>query len=177
VLTFIIESIGAALAFFDDRPNNLFLFHIYSPVQFFILSIYFAYSDKHKRVRKFGWGLALIGIVASILNTLLLQPVTELNTNFIVLESFLTIGMSLFAFYKLLASDIIDIHLNPRFWFSSIFLVFWSFTFFYWLVGVVIYKMIPDKAVWLNGMILFINLATYAGFGVVFLSYKKMKSA
>ena len=121
--------------------------------------------------------MAFLGIVASVVNTILLQPITELNTNFIVLESFLAIGMSLFAFYKLLASDIIDVHLNPRFWFSSIFLVFWSFTFFYWLVGVTIYNLMPDKAFWLNAMILFINIAAYSGFGVVFLLYKKMKTA
>ena len=176
-ITFLVESIAIGIAFFHKNPKNLFLYHVYSPAQFLFMCLYFSYSDKHKFIRKIGWILAFLGIVASVVNTILLQPITELNTNFIVLESFLAIGMSLFAFYKLLASDIIDVHLNPRFWFSSIFLVFWSFTFFYWLVGVTIYNLMPDKAFWLNAMILFINIAAYSGFGVVFLLYKKMKTA
>jgi hypothetical protein len=55
--------------------------------------------------------------------------------------------------------------------------VFWSFTFFYWLVGATIYKMAPGKAIWLNLMIWFINIVTYSAIAGVFLSYKKMKPA
>jgi hypothetical protein len=85
--------------------------------------------------------------------------------------------MSLFAFYRLLISDELAVFSMPRFWFSSIFLVFWSFTFFYWLVGATIYKMAPGKAIWLNLMIWFINIVTYSAIAGVFLSYKKMKPA
>jgi hypothetical protein len=99
----------------------------------------------------------------------------ELNTNFVVLESFLIIGMSLVAFYRLLISDDIRIFALPRFWFSAIFLVFWSFTFFYWLVGATIYRSLPEKALWLNLMIWLINIAVYSAIAGVFLNYNKMK--
>lgn len=173
VLTFIMEAL-AMLAAIIYR-NNLPIYHVYSPLQFLVLSIYFNISEDQKRIKPAGWIIGIGGFILSICNSIYLQPLTELNTNFIVLESFLVIAMSLFAFYRLLSSDFMYVHLSPRFWFSAIFLVFWSFTFFYWLVGVLIYKSMPDKAIWLNIMIWFINIFTYSAFAAVFLSYNKMK--
>src|ERR1044071_5398828 len=138
-LTFLTEGIAITMSIFYHR-NNLFLYHVYSPLQFLLLSFYFNYSDRYQRLYGAGWIIGIAGIVVSLLNSFYLQPLHELNTNFVVLESFLIIGMSLVAFYRLLISDELAIFSLPRFWFTSIFLVFWSFTFFYWLVGAVIYK-------------------------------------
>lgn len=173
IVTFVME--GASMVAAIVYKNNLPIYHIYSPLQFLLLSVYFNQSPSNNRIKLAGWLIGIGGVLLSIANSLYLQPLNELNTNFIVLESFLIIAMSLFAFYKLLASDFMYVHLSPRFWFSAIFLVFWSFTFFYWLVGVLIYKSMPDKAIWLNIMIWFINIVTYSAFAAVFLSYNKMK--
>lgn len=178
VVYLVITSISEGLALFGSLmyKNNLVIYHLYCPIQFLLLSIYFNLSPDQKKINAAGWIIGLSGLMLSIINSIFFQPpLKELNTNFIVIESFLIIGMSLFSFYRLLASDIIYIHLVPKFWFSSIFLVFWSFTFFYWLVGVVIYKSMPDMAFWLNIMIWFINIVTYSAIAAVFLSYNKMK--
>jgi hypothetical protein len=174
--TFLTEAAGTIMSVVYKR-DNVFLYHIYSALQFSLISFYFNFSDERKTLNRSGWLIVIAGIVACILNSVFLQPLTELNTNFIVLESFLIIGMSLFAFYRLLISDELAVFSMPRFWFSSIFLVFWSFTFFYWLVGDTIHKMMPGKAIWLNLMIWFINIVTYSAIAGVFLSYKKMKPA
>ena len=174
-ITLISESIATYAAFVFK--NNLPVFHVYNVVQFLLLSLYFNYSVDKQRIAK-GWIIGLSGIILSVVNSVYFQhPTKELNTNFVIVESFLIIGMSLFSFYRLLASDVIYIHLSPKFWFSAILLVFWSFTFFYWLVGVIIYKSLPNMAFWLDTMIWFINIICYSAFAAVFLSYNKMKSA
>lgn len=174
ILTLFSESIATFDAFV--YKNNLAVYHFYCPLQFFLLSLYFNFSTKEQRVSNIGWIIGVTGITLSIINSIYFQrPTKELNTNFVILESFLIIGMSLFSFYRLLASDVIYVHLLPKFWFSSIFLVFWSFTFFYWLVGVVIYRSMPNMSFWLDTMIWFINIVAYSGFAAVFLSYNKMK--
>lgn len=174
--TFLTEGTASILAIFY-KTNNLFLYHIYSPLQFLLISLYYSYSAGRSSAQKWGWIIGSLGIVISILNSIYLQPLQELNTHFVVLESFLIIGMSLLAFYRLLISDDISIFKMPHFWFSSIFLVFWSFTFFYWLVGAFIFRAMPGNTMWLKMMIWFINIITYFAIATVFLSYKKMKPA
>lgn len=174
--TFLTETAGMIIAVFYKR-HNAFLYHFYSVLQFSLITLYFNFSEERKTVNKAGWIIGIVGVVACILNTAFLQPLSELNTHFIVLESFLIIGMALIAFYRLLISDELAIFSQSRFWFSAIFLVFWSFTFFYWLVGAAIYTAMPEKAPWLNLMIWLINIVTYAAIGGVFLSHKKMRPA
>lgn len=172
--TFITETAGTILSVIY-KHNNVFLYHFYSALQFSLISFYFNFSDERSTINKAGWIVGIAGVLACILNSAFLQPLSELNTYFIVLESFLIIGMALIAFYRLLISDELAIFSQPRFWFSAIFLVFWSFTFFYWLVGAAIYTAMPEKAPWLNLIIWLINIVTYAAIGCVFLSHKKLR--
>jgi hypothetical protein len=174
VITLISESIATYAAFVFK--NNLPVYHFYNLIQFLLLSLYFNYSAEKQHFKLSGWIIGLTGIIFSIVNSVYFQhPTKELNTNFVIIESFLIIGMSLFSFYRLLVSDFIYIHLSPKFWFSAILLVFWSFTFFYWLVGVIIYKSMPNMSFWLDAMIWFINIVAYSAIAAVFLFYNKMK--
>lgn len=155
---------------------NLIVYHVYSLLQLFLISLYFNTACKSLRKNNLGIIIGIIGVVLGVLNSIYFQqPTHSINTNFFVIEAFLIIGLSLFSFYELLASDETHVNRNPLFWFSSLFLVFWSFTFFYWLIGVTIRKAIPEDVTWMDTMIWIINILTYTGFAIVFLSYRKMQ--
>jgi hypothetical protein len=166
---------GAAYYF----HNNLLVYHVYSYIQLFLISLYFNLASRKFRKNKLLIIIGVAGIVFGLLDALFIEKPREnenINTHFLVMESFLIIGMSLLSFYELLSSDEFNISRNPRFWFSAIFLVFWSFTFFYWLVGLAVNTHLPEKAGWMNIMLLTINILAYTGFAAVFLSYGKMQA-
>lgn len=162
-------AVGATILY----RNNLIIYHLYSIIQLFLISFYFNSVSKRFRKNNLMLSVGIVGIVIGILNSLFIQtPWKYLNTNFLMLESFVIIAMSLFTFYELLASDEVDIGRNPVFWFSALFLVFWSFTFFHWLIGLTMH----DQATLIAYMIWSISVLIYSGFAVVFLSYRKMRA-
>lgn len=160
--TFLVETAATLAGYF--LKYNLIIYHIYSYLQLFLISLYFhSVSEKFKRNKILLWS-GLIGITLGLMDALFVdKPKDNINGHFLVIESFLIIGMSLFSFYELLASDEIDITHNPRFWFSALFLVFWSFTFFYWLIGLTIRNLSPEHASWMHITLWAINFLTYSG--------------
>ncbi len=172
-LTFFSEAIAFASAII--YKNNLLIYHLFNPIQFYIICYYFNVTIDGFKTNNIGIFLGCAGLVYSIINTLFFQnPFSEMNTNFLIPESILIIAMSLYSFYELLASDIYDVYSNTRFWFSAFLLTFWSFTFCYWLIGPTLYKT-SGNTLWLDTMIWTINILCYSGFAIVFLSFRKMK--
>lgn len=170
-----VVAIGAAYQY----HNNLIIYHIYSYIQLFLISLYFTLESRKFRKNKVLMIVGVLGMLLGMLDALFIGKTHEnenINTHFLVMESFLIIGMSLLSFYELLASDEINIGSNPRFWFSGLFLVFWSFTFFYWLIGLAVNNYLPEKGDWMRVMLFTINTLTYTGFAIVFLSYRKMQT-
>lgn len=157
--------------------NNLPIYHTYSLVQYLLLSGYYISSVKDLNKPILKWFVIITGIAFTIVNTSFIQhPLKELNTHFIVFESFVIILLSLYSFYHLIDDDDLNIRRNSHFWVTSLLLVFWSCTFFYWLVGVALYDSMINKPIWLDAMIMAINILTYSGFGIIFLLYPKMKT-
>ena len=174
VLTCVSE--GLAIYFSIALHNNLFVYHIYAPLQLVMLTGYFDRAFFRVRTRNTGIVIAAAGMLLSAYNSLFLQsPRTTLNTYFMVFEAFVIITMALYGFYELLRKDMpLDIFSNPYFWYNSILLVFWSFTFFYWLVGLSIRISMHESGAWLGNFIWVINVITYLSFSIVFLFYPKL---
>jgi hypothetical protein len=174
IVTFLSELI--ANTFSITFKNNLVIYNIYSPIQLLILGVYFNEAISSFKSRNAGFYIGGIGLILYFINAILFQnPLKELNTNFIIFECFLIIAMSLCSFYELLAGEEINIHFNPKFWFSSLLLIFWSFTFFYWIIGITLYEYLAQDSFWLDMIIWTINILIYSGFAIVFLFYKKMR--
>lgn len=175
IVTFCSEGIAIYCAYV--YKNNLPIYHVYALVQYLLLAAYYIHSLKALNRRKIKWLILILGVFFTLVNTSFIQhPLKQLNTNFIVFESFVIILLSLYSFYYLIDEDNIDVKYNPNFWITSLLLIFWSFTFFYWLVGVALYNSMINKPIWLDAMITAINLLTYSGFGIIFLLYPKMKT-
>lgn len=174
-LTTISETLAQILSL--TIKNNLLVYHIFSPIQFVLLSLFFNYQISFFKKHYIGIVLAVIGLVLSVINSIFIQhPLTTFNSYFLVVESILVIGMTLCYFYDFLnTTHITKQFTTPHFWMACILLLFWSFTFFIWLVGETIPSVTANYVTLIRYMMYTINMITYTGFGVVFLFYKKLQ--
>ncbi|RYE24969.1 MAG: hypothetical protein EOP51_05660 [Sphingobacteriales bacterium] len=175
VSTFVAEL--AATFFALKYHNNIFIFHIYNPIQILLLSLYFNFSIEKFHKNNLGLIIGVLAASFSVINSLFIQDVfTTFNSNILIVASFLVIAMCLYSFYDLLlGDDFLDLNTNSRFWFSALLLTFWSFTFCYWLVWQALVRPSSANTMWLSVMIWTINIVCYSGFALVFLSFRKMK--
>lgn len=154
----------------NSRP----VYHVYCVIDFFLMTLFF-FKTIFATIRYLYINLAAITILTiGLLNCFFFQPITKLNSNMLVLESFCVIIMSLFALYKILIDDTVTIVFkHPNFWFWVFFLILYTGTFFFWSCIVPLsknYKII-DKA---QDIQVFINVIVYFGIGSVFFCYPKM---
>lgn len=175
IITLISEPLAMYLAYV--YKNNLPQYHIYGLIQYVLLCSYYIYATpiKNKYAK-----IAIIsfGILVSIINSLFIQnPFKVYNSNVTAFSSFVLMLLSLNALYVLLESDEIDIMNNPHFWITTILLIFWSFTFFYWVIGTKLNDATIKGRQWLDVIFMSINYLAYSGFAVVFWLYPKMKKA
>ena len=147
------------------------LHHIYNPIQFSIICLYYHHILEPFRKKRIAWLLIPAAIAISVINSLFIQKSTAVQpTYFLNLEAILIIPMTLYHFYVYANEDDYDGPIfNFRFLISCILLVFWSFTFVYWLVGL----QLNIKDLWY--MLLCIAMITYGAMGIVFIFYDKLK--
>lgn len=175
VITFISETSAIYCAF--AFRNNLPIYHIYGLIQYSLLCSYYIYAIPIQN-KWHVFILYTLGISLGITNSVLIQnPLKEFNSNFIAYISFTIILLSLFSFYRLLESTEIDILRMPHFWITTLLLIFWSFTFFYWVIGTKLNDATIKGRQWLDVIFMSINYLAYSGFAVVFWQYPKMKKA
>lgn len=157
--------------------NNLWVYHFFNPVQFFVISLYYNYSIVRFRKKHIGIYIALAGVGLGILNSIYLQNLKSLNSYFLLFEGMSIIFMSLFSFSQMFIDNNIDLLKYSHFWLTFILLSFWSITFVNWGL----YEVIQSKALFFMPAVLMtiwiVNVLTYLGMGLVFLYYpKKIKN-
>lgn len=174
IISFLGELIATIVVIYFKK-NNI-IYNISNMLYFFTACLYFNTIIKSFKKNNIGLLIGIAGIVVSLLNILFIQGLHLANTNFWALESIIIVSFCLYYFYNLLLSDETDdknIKLPIYFWYNAILLTFWSFTFFYWLMGITIRTVYHDTTNWLKYLLFGINLITYTGFAVVFIRYKK----
>lgn len=173
-----ITSISETAAFLlaINQKNNLWLYHIYGPMQLSLLCVFFNNTIASFKKHKIGFVILSVGIVYSIVNSIFVQQLSVFNTYFIVVESILIIGITLYYFYSFLnGAQVYKNHTTPHFWVACFFLLFWSFTFFRWLTALAMPQIIDNNIMAIQIMMWSINMITYTGFGIVFLYYRKLQ--
>jgi hypothetical protein len=157
--------------------NNMPVYHVYAPVQFFTISLYFNDSIEEFKRKNIGWYIGITGVIVSLLNSLFLQPFNTFNSYFLLFSGFVIISMSLFAFYKILENDDVGVLNNPHFWFNFILLFFWSTTYIFWSLFKILGERFPQiMSTYVNIILFSVSALTYLGFGLVFLFYPKKKA-
>jgi hypothetical protein len=162
----------AVYAAFVYKDNRL-IYHVFSIIQFLIICWYYHRSIMLFKRYPIALILGVAGFVFGVINGVYYQR-NQFNTNFLIVESTLVIAMTLLSLYELLASDDdIDLIKHPQFRFSCLLLIFWSFTFTYWLMQTI--DSTIGSITWIAILVNVINIICYSGFGLVFLSFRKNK--
>lgn len=132
VLLISVTELGAFLIVkFASVPYNGWLYHINVVFYFTIVSlIYREILRADIKSSVFDIVIALF-IILSLINSIWIQPIQELNSNSIVLASVVYIVYALYHYYRLLKEKILTpLGSIPLFWFSTGLLLFNSSTLF-----------------------------------------------
>lgn len=151
-------------------------YHIFNPVEAIIISgIFITTVMKSPSYRHLVWPAVTWGILG-ISNTAILQPLTLLNSNFLILESFVVIALSLFALYKMLTNDeIIKPLRHPEFYLWVCFLIYSSSTFFFWSCVPLFYRQKSPFYTFAASVEMTANYIMYMGIGVLLAYYPKFR--
>lgn len=158
----------------DNIPLKGAVYHVYSIIEMVFISAFFIALIKPCHHRKWMFANIIVWPVLGVLNIIFLQPLDGLNTNFLMLESFSIISMSLyFIYWSLKKNSIANIFKSAYFWMAIAWLVYWSGTFFFWAFITILYSdMWPyiNEAITALGVLVII---TYSAFLLIFLLYPK----
>jgi len=149
------------------------VYHFFSILELFLIMMYFYFSIYDTRKIIVMVLCAIFCLALGIGNLFYFQSLMDYNTNMLMLECVLIIGMALFAMFKiLLRDDIINILSYPHFQIWAALLFLWSSTFFFWAFldylknnNPIYYEMIAKSQV-------FVNLLFYTYLGFVFAKLK-----
>lgn len=147
--------------FYDINKNPVY--HIYSVVELELTTIYFLYTIAIKRKTLIAILAGIMWSVMAIINCIYCyQPLTVFNSNYLLLETIVIIGMSLYALIHIFKDDSIVSVINYDMFFVWIsFLVLWTGSFFFWAGLSLIYKS-SYRNILASGQAI-LNIVTYIG--------------
>ena len=116
-----------ALIYFENRWNNQFLYHFYTPLEFLGFGLIYQNWLKQWVGKKIFVALILIVILLAILNTLFLQPLEIVNSNIIILCAILLIGLAITFFYFVFTNlSLGRLEKSPEFWINTSVLLYYA---------------------------------------------------
>jgi hypothetical protein len=99
--------------------NNLFIFHIATPLEYSVLALLYRSVIVNGMVKKIIAFSIPLFIVVSIASSIFLQPLTTNNSNTIILASVIIVFLTLFFLREtLLLQQVTVLHQFPMFWVS-----------------------------------------------------------
>jgi len=174
-ITFISEIIVWFLNLYKNIYWKNIEYHIFAVIEFFIVSIYFFRTIKFKKIKDATIFCGISYPALGIINLLYVEPLYKINSYYITFESFFVIAMSLYALYVIFQDDTIyRVPRYPHFWFWTIFLFYFSSTFFFWSCIRTLFRMHSSYyyvALYVQALM---NVITYSGIAVVLFFYPKM---
>ncbi len=171
LVTFCSETLVKVVRLFslNHRP----IYHFYSVISFSLITIYFIYllGFQNKALKSVLFSVLIV--LAGLINCLLFQPLTLLNSNILICKSFFVAGMSMYSLYRILLDERIkyperDFH----FWFWALFLLLNCGTFFFWATLKILNKggHFIDFTQTVQTLI---NIIVYGGIFIIFFKYPK----
>ena len=175
-LTFFVEQLATFFAYKFHNTN--YVYGLFNPIQLYLILLYYNYSIDAFIDNNVAKITGVLSCCLGLVNYFIIQSPEKMNNFFLLFESIIVIGFSLYAFYRmLLVDDDLLLTQQPHFWYTSIFLFFWTITFFIW--GLYDYMTITlGVGIGLvHSLLIIANVINYVGFGSVFLLTRKMKNA
>ena len=171
-LTLVQECIASHLRF--TYRSNFFTFHIYTPIELFVIVNYFGRSIGLGNSKYTGVWLGLAAILISVVNTLFLQSFHQINSYYLLFEGLVVLGFCLLSFYRLLIKDDVVPGKMAHFWITICFLFYWSLTY----ANLGLYGALLGKNSLLtkifDATLYSANLLFYFGVALIFVRYKKL---
>lgn len=171
ISTFISELI--AILLINKYKNNLIIYHIFSPIQFLLISIYFNDVIKSFKEKNTGIYIGISGIAISVINTLFIQHINVLNSYYILFEGIIIIAMILHFFYSIIQQDQQVLFRNKHVWIGMSLLLFWSITYSYWALSGGITEYAYEYMPVIARILRYVNIITYSSLSIIFLLNKK----
>ncbi len=130
VLALVVTILAIVLIIYVRLDNNLFLFHIFTPVEYTLLAVFFSEVIASPRSRRLIVYSIPAFIGASIVFTLFIQKIGENNSYITIIEAILVICWSLLFFRELLLTKQVSaLHRYPLFWIVAGLLFYFTETF------------------------------------------------
>ena len=169
-ITFLSEIIGRILYILGSEQS--YAYHFYCVIDFFLMAYYFIIFLKFPTTKIHLKAIALLISLLGILNCKYLQPLNTFNSNMLMLESFVVIGMSMYALYRMLINnELYDILNYPHFWLWTFFLLLYSCSFFFWPFIKFFYVTKHEYYFFATYFQELINILCYLGIGLTFYFY------
>jgi len=119
--------------------------------------------------------IGLVYFILAFLNEIFFQHINNLNSNFIIFESFIVVSMSLYALYRILINDEIQAVVRyPHFWVWTSLLFYFSCSFFFWPCIKILYKQKSHYYGFIVSLQVIMNMVAYAGIGLTFIFFPKL---
>jgi hypothetical protein len=156
--------------------NNFPVYAIANITDLVIVCLYFNYSVPAFKKRGIGIYLAILSVIAGVLNLVFLESLFVLNDNFINFQGILIIALCLFSMYQqLFIADNKMMRFTPHFKIAALLLVYWVISFLNWgLYDFSYVHLNPYK--WLvNNLEIILCCIFNLCFSLIFLSYHQQK--
>lgn len=171
-LTFIQETVAQYLRVYVR--NNFLTFHIYTPIELFIIINYFDRSVQIIKGRYIGIYLGLAAVAVSLIDTIFFQPINTINSYYLLFEGIVVIGLCMLSFYKLLVKEDVVPRKMVVFWVTVCFLFYWCLSYIDFGMWVATIDRNTLFAKILGQALYFANILFYLGIATVFYRYKKL---
>lgn len=154
--------------------NNMFTYHVYSPIEFFVICLFFNEQNKILKQNNIGIGLGIIGILAGISNTVFLQPLNVFNSYYLLFEGTMIILLCLLSLYSILINDNVNFKMQSFFWVTLALMFYWSITYTGW--GVFSFIDMKKKTLYhIYDIVIYVsNLMFYSFLSIILFNYKKL---
>ncbi len=161
ILTFINETISIILAY--QIHNNAPAYHIYQPIQYFLISLVFYKLLGENKFYKLYFYISLILFISFwIINLCFLQTLYTFPSNSFLLCAVFLLPQILLLFVRMLnRPENTPLKLQPIFWFSTGNLVFQSTTFLIWGFQNILFENGSRMPIFISISLLAINFFYY----------------
>lgn len=176
VVSLVQEIIAKVIIIFGDKKDNLYTYNIYTPVEFFLVCMYFNHSLAYFRKRSLGLKIGLAGVVLCILYIKYIQPLQVFGNYMLFFESLIITVFCFVAFYQLLMEEDLRLLTAAGFWLTVCLMLYWSTTFAGWGLWNIMKKQQYQTLIRIiTNTLKGANYVFYSGVALVFLNYPKLK--
>lgn len=149
------------------------MYHFSTIIELILYTVYFITLLQPYRYDAFFKISIVIWPLIGALNIYFFEPLTWINTNMLMLQSFSLITMSLYVIYRMLKNTTGNIFHSSHFWVCVLWLISSSYTFFFWAFLKVLYKHHWEYMELILQLQIIMLIGIYTGVTIILFTYTK----